>query len=131
VPNDQLSLAIGKNGINVRLSVKLTNWKLDILSDSDYEARAEEFGVQPKLSIVDKIRLGKEKDVVEAVNNTLPPDFEPDFGEEVKLSDLAREMGLKTADLLERANAFGLDLKSVRSKIGTRTAELLKEKIIL
>lgn len=31
VPEDQLSLAIGKKGQNVRLAAKLTNWKIDIL----------------------------------------------------------------------------------------------------
>ena len=36
VPDDQLSLAIGKSGQNVRLAVKLTNWKLDIMSESDH-----------------------------------------------------------------------------------------------
>lgn len=30
VPADQLSLAIGKNGQNVRLAVKLTGWKIDV-----------------------------------------------------------------------------------------------------
>lgn len=37
VPDDQLSLAIGREGQNVRLSVKLTNWKLDIKSLSQIE----------------------------------------------------------------------------------------------
>lgn len=32
VPDDQLSLAIGKRGQNVRLAVKLTGWKLDIVN---------------------------------------------------------------------------------------------------
>jgi N utilization substance protein A len=32
VPNDQLSLAIGKRGQNVRLAVKLTGWDLDVVS---------------------------------------------------------------------------------------------------
>ena len=35
VPDDQLSLAIGKDGQNVRLSAKLTGWKLDIQSLSE------------------------------------------------------------------------------------------------
>ncbi len=35
VREDQLSLAIGKSGQNVRLAAKLTGWKIDILSDSD------------------------------------------------------------------------------------------------
>lgn len=32
VPQDQLSLAIGRSGQNVRLAVKLTGWKIDVLS---------------------------------------------------------------------------------------------------
>jgi len=32
VPEDQLSLAIGKNGQNVRLAAKLTGWKIDVRS---------------------------------------------------------------------------------------------------
>ena len=34
VPNDQLSLAIGKAGQNARLAAKLTNWKIDIKSET-------------------------------------------------------------------------------------------------
>ena len=40
VPDDQLSLAIGREGQNVRLAHKLTNWKIDIKSTSQME-RAE------------------------------------------------------------------------------------------
>lgn len=36
VPDDQLSLAIGKRGQNVRLAARLTNKKIDIKSESDY-----------------------------------------------------------------------------------------------
>lgn len=36
VPDDQLSLAIGKAGQNARLAAKLTNWKIDIKSESQY-----------------------------------------------------------------------------------------------
>ena len=34
VPDNQLSLAIGKDGQNARLAAKLTNWKIDIKSES-------------------------------------------------------------------------------------------------
>lgn len=34
VPDDKLSLAIGKGGQNVRLAAKLTNWKIDVKSES-------------------------------------------------------------------------------------------------
>lgn len=41
VDDNQLSLAIGKEGQNVRLAAKLTNWKIDIKSKSQAEALKE------------------------------------------------------------------------------------------
>ena len=42
VPDDQLSLAIGKEGMNARLAARLTGWKVDINSESQFaEAEAE------------------------------------------------------------------------------------------
>jgi N utilization substance protein A len=37
VPDNQLSLAIGKEGQNARLAAKLTGWKIDIRKQSDVE----------------------------------------------------------------------------------------------
>ena len=50
VPEDQLSLAIGKSGQNVRLAAKLTGWNVDIdgADDAGIEATAEEVGEKPK-----------------------------------------------------------------------------------
>ena len=42
VPDDQLSLAIGKAGQNARLAAKLTNWKIDIKSESQFRKMIEE-----------------------------------------------------------------------------------------
>ncbi|MBN1254492.1 MAG: transcription termination/antitermination protein NusA [Deltaproteobacteria bacterium] len=42
VADDQLSLAIGKRGQNVRLASKLTGWKIDIKSESKMEKLSEE-----------------------------------------------------------------------------------------
>jgi N utilization substance protein A len=42
VADDQLSLAIGKKGQNVRLASKLTGWKIDIKSESKMEQMSEE-----------------------------------------------------------------------------------------
>ena len=41
VPDDQLSLAIGKAGQNARLAAKLTNWKIDIKSESQFRELLE------------------------------------------------------------------------------------------
>lgn len=42
VPDNQLSLAIGKRGQNVRLASKLSGWKIDIMSESNASARTAE-----------------------------------------------------------------------------------------
>ncbi len=42
VPEDQLALAIGKEGLNARLAARLTGWKVDIQSDTQFaQAEAE------------------------------------------------------------------------------------------
>jgi transcription termination/antitermination protein NusA len=40
VPDDQLALAIGKEGLNARLAARLTGWRVDIQSDTEF-AQAE------------------------------------------------------------------------------------------
>ncbi len=42
VPDDQLSLAIGKGGQNAKLAAKLTEWKIDIKSESQFRKMLEE-----------------------------------------------------------------------------------------
>jgi len=42
VPDDQLSLAIGKRGQNVRLASKLSGWHLDVTSESNYNRALKE-----------------------------------------------------------------------------------------
>lgn len=41
VPDEELSLAIGKGGQNARLAVKLTNWKIDIKSETQFRELME------------------------------------------------------------------------------------------
>lgn len=50
VPDDQLSLAIGKRGQNVRLASKLTNWRIDVKSESRHE-RLKQAGYQSLLEV--------------------------------------------------------------------------------
>jgi N utilization substance protein A len=42
VPDDQLSLAIGREGQNARLAAKLTGWKVDIKSETEFSEEEEE-----------------------------------------------------------------------------------------
>lgn len=41
VPDDELSLAIGKSGQNAKLAARLTNWKIDIKSESQFREMLE------------------------------------------------------------------------------------------
>jgi N utilization substance protein A len=50
VPDDQLSLAIGRQGQNVRLASKLLEWKIDVKSEARY-AKLEEDGYKSLLNI--------------------------------------------------------------------------------
>jgi len=55
VPDDQLSLAIGKSGQNVRLAARLTGWKIDVKNDTMMrERKDEEFGSLLKISDIDE-----------------------------------------------------------------------------
>ena len=42
VPDDQLSLAIGREGQNARLAAKLTGWRVDIVGESEFAEQADE-----------------------------------------------------------------------------------------
>jgi len=52
VPDDQLSLAIGRRGQNVRLASMLTGWDIDILTEAEEsERRTEEFRTRSQMFI--------------------------------------------------------------------------------
>ena len=44
VPDDQLSLAIGKDGLNARLAARLTGWRVDIRSETEFSEEEAEMG---------------------------------------------------------------------------------------
>ncbi|HEY6779558.1 MAG TPA: hypothetical protein VI111_01315 [Thermoleophilaceae bacterium] len=46
VPDDQLSLAIGKDGLNARLAARLTGWRVDIRSETEFAEDESELGYQ-------------------------------------------------------------------------------------
>jgi N utilization substance protein A len=50
VAEDQLSLAIGKEGQNVRLAARLTGWKIDIKDNAKYDAAAEDQKIAEQFS---------------------------------------------------------------------------------
>jgi transcription termination/antitermination protein NusA len=76
-PTDQLSLAIGKDGQNVRLAVKLTGWKIDIrgpkgtempaeLAQSLQEVTGDSSVTQPESQEVTEVKESKEESTSQA-----------------------------------------------------------------
>jgi N utilization substance protein A len=54
VADSQLSLAIGKNGQNVRLAARLTGWKIDIISSTEYEKEKMERDQEIKAALAEE-----------------------------------------------------------------------------
>ncbi|MCY4614663.1 MAG: transcription termination factor NusA, partial [Nitrospira sp.] len=62
VADSQLSLAIGKNGQNVRLAAKLTGWKIDIISVSEYEKEKLEREREIKAALAEETAAQREQE---------------------------------------------------------------------
>ncbi len=95
VADDQLSLAIGKGGQNARLAAKLTSWNIDLVSQSDVEARRK---AQSSSDVA-----------VEDIEGLTP-----------KLAQKLVASGLETAAEVTRA---GLDGLMAVEGVGEKTAE--------
>ena len=74
VANDQLSLAIGKEGQNARLAAKLTGWKVDIKGFEQYIEEMESGELEPEFP--------EEKEYIKSILNPNLNEIEEDFVED-------------------------------------------------
>jgi N utilization substance protein A len=107
VPDDQLSLAIGKRGQNVRLASRLLNWSIDIKSESEYQNDLENKGA---LSAVSDSKFIKELCKVSGLGNVI--------------ANLLIEHDLIEPGEIEKIGTEGL---TKISGIGLKTAEKIVE----
>lgn len=99
IPDKQLSLAIGKEGQNVRLAVKLTGWRIDIKSASEAEKErlqaTEEEGEDGEIAIgelvIEELKTGEETPALSEVSG------KPDDTAEASRSELKLPSSLITA----------------------------------
>src|SRR5574344_1387562 len=90
VPDDQLSLAIGREGQNVRLAHKLTGWKIDIKSVSQMEQAESEAQNTPQDEADDSQESQDSQDVaVEDVVNS--EELQEEIEEEMNQHDIDEE----------------------------------------
>ncbi len=100
VPDDHLSIAIGKKGQNVRLASKLTKWHLDVISETKY-SQAMRDGYDSLVS--------------------LP-------GMSISLADTLYEMGFFSAEELSKASAA--DLAQVREMDQSKAENLIAAAVV-
>ncbi len=104
VADSQLSLAIGKKGQNVRLAAKLTGWKIDILSESEYDQeRQKEREQEIEAAIVEETRKMAEE--TEAAENLVSETAADAKGTAAGIASLTviEGVGEKTAEQLIEA----------------------------
>ncbi len=109
VPDDQLSLAIGKRGQNVRLGSRLTGWRLDVTSETDYNQALKDGykslldleGVGEKLaSDLYEEGFGSARDLAGAsVADLLPIEGMTEEKPARLIEDAARYLSEKSADM--------------------------------
>lgn len=108
VPDNQLSLAIGRRGQNVRLAAKLTTWKIDISSESSAQAKASE-------SIVNLL-------MIPGMSETMAQNlYQSGFGSFMTVAQASQEdiMAIPGYDDPERAEKLLNDAQALVSKYKT------------
>ena len=109
VEDDKLSLAIGKNGQNARLASRLTGWKINIMSETDYnEMKHREAELMVPIGKLSGVGDVLEERLVDADINTVK-----DLAESsVETITQIEGIGDKTAErLIERAKEFMVDFE--------------------
>ena len=100
VADSQLSLAIGKNGQNVRLAAKLTGWKIDIISVSEYEKEKLDREREIKAALAEETAAQLEQ---EAGTERQPP--EPASEGETSEGETCEELEVTSEETVESREA--------------------------
>lgn len=132
VPDSQLSLAIGKEGQNVRLAAKLTGWKIDIKPESQKDEIIEQLEEQYKETAEAEEDENIEKDDLDEKTDdeTLEDeDIDEKEAEEdnqideeeinsIRVYELAKEVGLSSKELIASLKKnLSIDVKSHMSSL--------------
>ncbi|MBE9532339.1 MAG: transcription termination/antitermination protein NusA [Proteobacteria bacterium] len=112
VPDDQLSLAIGKKGQNVRLAVRITGWRIDISTETD-TSESEDAPLTPDEAFRQEVE--KASAAEEALNDIASID-----GVGPKSVELLQEAGL---DTIEKIAGASVEELSAVEGIGAKKAE--------
>jgi N utilization substance protein A len=110
-PDNQLSLAIGRRGQNVRLAAQLTGWHIDIHSETQWAQREAEGAPAPEAA------------QAAAVQEAAPPAPE----KKIRVYALAEKLGVAVKDLVEVLQEVGIEVTSHASTITAEQAQMVTE----
>ncbi len=119
VPDRQLSLAIGKEGQNVRLAAKLTGWRIDIKSAS--VAEAERVAAEAEKAAAEASRLVQKEEAVGKVEEESEPEEVVQIEEEG--TDIHEPEPVVTVPLSEPIPQFSMDAPKPTETVKLRFAE--------
>jgi len=120
VPDDQLSLAIGKKGQNVRLASKISGWHLDVVGESNYNRSLKE--VYDMLLKLEGVGEKTALDLYQAGFRSASDLASADVSDLVELKDMTEEKALK---IIESAGEY------TRNRAAQAEAQAEEEKEIL
>jgi len=120
VDEDQLSLAIGKHGQNVRLAARLTGWDIDILTPNEYNQ-----GIERLTNCVKGVEGADERIVDKLIALGIISVLDLD---EVGIDPLVKELGIDAAMAEKIVAAAVEDAKLLASESRHKQAESLLQK---
>ncbi len=143
VPDDQLSLAIGREGQNARLAARLTGWRIDIRSETEFAAEEAEHGYEeedtggrcaailsngrrcPNAALPGSRYCGLEAHQALAGKDTRPGRLRALHSLSVnkRVHEIAKERGLQPKEVLDRLKAAGIDVKAASSTVDEAAAQ--------
>lgn len=104
-PDDQLSLAIGRRGQNVRLAAQLTGWRIDIQSHTQWESEA-------RRALTAEAKAAEEE------------------AKRVRVYELAKELGVPSPELVEIMQEEGMEVTSHASSVTAEQADIIRDLLL-
>lgn len=107
-PDNQLSLAIGRRGQNVRLAAQLTSWRIDIRSESQWAEAPDAAAAAAAAAAAPTEAAAKEE-------------------RRFRIYELAKELEVESKDLVEILQEEGVEVTSHASTVSEEVATMLRE----
>jgi transcription antitermination factor NusA-like protein len=114
-PDNQLSLAIGRRGQNVRLAAQLTGWRIDIRSESQWAEK-------PEPVVIAAAPAEAEAAVADVAAEPMP--------DRIRIYELARQLGVESRDLVEILQEEGVEVTSHASSVTAAQAGMVRDLLL-